>query len=165
MLTNLIIWGTVLFFILIVFYAAAIITYAKKHKVDIAAAVEQAAVQMPLLTQIINLLEAMLPAPNKTLATSLGDMITKGIAFAEQLMDAGMLTADQRKTTAMNMITAALKAEGITPNDKTTAAISVAVDIAARVLLPHKSTPDASVDGTAPASAAQVPAAAAGAVQ
>lgn len=134
---------------LIVFYFGAIAIYAKKHKVDLAAAIEKANAEIPLITQFSNIFEAMLPASFKSIAISGTDMIVKGITFAEQLMDAGMLPADQRKASAMAMITAALKKANITPDEKTLGAISDAVDIAARMLLPHSTATQAVADATA----------------
>lgn len=164
MLNILIILGMVLFFIFLVFYAVTIIVYAKKHKIDIAAAIDKAQAEIPLLSSVVNLLEAALPTPYRTLATSIGDMIVNGINFAEQMKDTGMLTADQRKATAMSAITAALSKEGITPDAKMLGAISDAVDIAARVLVPHSTAPVAT-DTAAPASPAQAPTVAVGVAQ
>lgn len=146
-------WGTVLAVILLVAYFGTIISIAKKHKIDLAAAIDKAQTELPLLSSIVNLLEAALPASVKPIATTLGDAIAKAVDTAELLKNASVVTPDQRKETAMSLITAALKAQGITPDDKTTGAISDAVDIAARVLVAH-AAPVATPSAASPAPAA-----------
>lgn len=154
MKTSIIVSTIVVLAVLLTAYAGSILAIAKRHKIDLATAIDKAQTEIPVLTSLINLLEAALPGPAKPIATTLGDMIVKAITTSEQLKNASLLTPESRKATAMSLITAALKAQGIVPDDKTTAAISDAVDLGARVLIPHTVNTDTSAAAAAGAAQA-----------
>lgn len=167
MTNNILMAATVLLVIIAVYCIGYIVHIAKKYNVDVADLTEKANAEVPLLTQIINVLAVMLPAPFNAAAALIGGIIIKCITRAEELMTAGTITADQRKTEAMGMISGALKVEGITPTDKALSVIGNIVDIAAAVLLPHGTAVSATPSADTPATpaATQTPAATIGAAQ
>jgi hypothetical protein len=136
---NVLIAITVIGVLLLVFGLSFFIALAKSRKINASALIDQANAEIPLLTQIVNVLEAMLPPEFKAAAALVGGIIIKAITVAEQLKDAGNITAEQRKATAMDLIANGLKLEGITPNSKVNSVISNIVNVAANVLLPHQS--------------------------
>ena len=123
--------------VIVGFGGGAFLNKTKQGK-TIQGLIDSAIKELPDFEKIASLVEEMLPVQFQPAAELITEVICKGISLAEQMSNSGELPADQRKAEALQDIEAALKIEGIKLDEKTAAIISDVVDVAARVLLPHK---------------------------
>lgn len=138
MFQNLIIAATVLAVIIVYFgsmFAAVCLT---KKKINVSALVTQAKAEIPVFDQVVTVLENLLPQPYKAMSLVIVNYIHKAVDLAEELCNAGQLTADQRKAKALELVNTALSLEKVAVTSKVATAISLTIDLAATLFIPHK---------------------------
>lgn len=142
---------TVAVVLLLVFGSGSIGLLLSKMKINIGKAVDKADEAMPIFDKMAGLVEELLPKPYKAVAQTVTAIIREGVTVAEELWKCGQLSADERKAYALTLIHSALPAEGVQADDDVNKAVSLAVDVAAKLFL-AKSHPNASenaADGSA----------------
>jgi hypothetical protein len=140
MYQTVLIVATVIAIIVVVFLASVFTAYLTKKKINVSGAITEAKAAIPIFEQVETMLALMLPQPYKAMANTFTTIIKKGVEVAEALRDAGQLTDDQRKAKALELINSALTLEKVTVTAKISNAISLAVDLAAILFVPHKTT-------------------------
>jgi hypothetical protein len=137
---NAIIIVTSLAIIAVTSGATRIGVYLGKRKINVLAIVSNAKAGLTIFEKVEAVATEFLPEPYKSLANFITDKAKSCVEVAQELADSGSLSNDQRKAKAVELINAALTIEKIPITEKISKAISLTIDLAATLFVPHKST-------------------------
>lgn len=90
--------------------------------------------------QAADALAPFIPAPYNAIVKTITSAAAKTVETTEALTKAGLMSADQRKAAATNIIIADMEAEKLPVDDNVKKLISVAIDSAALLLPGHLTT-------------------------
>lgn len=138
MYQNILIAATIIAVLLVYFGSMFVTVLLVKHKINVSGAIAEAKAAIPVFEQVETVLVNLMPQPYKSMSAIIVSYIKKAVELAEDMNIAGQLTADQRKAKALELVNSALALEKVTVTAKISNAISLAIDLAAILFVPHK---------------------------
>ena len=138
MFQNVLMVATVGGIVLVFFGGGLIGAWLAKKKINVLSVVDTAASAVSTFSKVESTVAEFLPEPYKGIANFLTDTVKKSVEVAQDLADSGNLTADQRKAKATELINSALTLEKIPVTDSVSKAVSLTIDLAATLFVPHK---------------------------
>lgn len=120
--------------------AAKLVQFLKSKGINVDALEAKANAGIQYAERAADAIAPFLPEPYGTIVKKAATYVADGVDVTEKLKDAGMMSADQRKTAATNLILADLKKAGLPVDSNVEKILSVVIDGSALVLPGHVAT-------------------------